>query len=130
MLINDEAVRLSVYKDSKGIETIGVGHNLQKPISRRAAMVILDDDLTDAVTDLNKNIPWWSTLIDARQVVLANMCFNLGITRLLGFKNFLAAAKAGDIETACAEMKDSQWYVDVGARADRLIAIWRKGTLD
>ena len=59
-------------------------------------------------------------LQDARQRVCINMCFNLGLTRLLGFKKFLAAMAAGDWETAGVEMLDSKWSRQVGARSTRL----------
>jgi lysozyme len=48
------------------------------------------------------------------------MCFNLGLTRLLGFKKFLAAMEAGDWKTAGVEMLDSKWARQVGVRSTRL----------
>ena len=65
-------------------------------------------------------MPWWKELGDEKMRVLANMCFNLGITRLLKFRKFLAALEAGDFETAGEEMIDSKWATQVGARATRL----------
>ena len=65
-------------------------------------------------------MPWWKELSDEKMRVLANMCFNLGITRLLKFRKFLAALEAGDFETAGEEMMDSKWATQVGARATRL----------
>ena len=48
------------------------------------------------------------------------MGFNLGITRLLKFKKFLAALEQHDWETAAVEMMDSRWATQVGPRATRL----------
>jgi lysozyme len=48
------------------------------------------------------------------------MTFNMGVGRLSGFKNFLAAMAAGDWKTARNEMLDSTWAKQVGARAQRL----------
>jgi len=125
-LIIDEALRLRPYRCTQGKLTIGVGHNLDdKPISKRAAEVILEDDIADVVADLDRALPWWRQLDDARQNVLANMCFNLGLDRLLGFTNTLAAMKRGDYEWAAQGMEDSRWAKQVGARADRLIAVMR-----
>ena len=51
---------------------------------------------------------------------MANMGFNLGLTRLLQFKKFLAAMEKGDYETAAIEMMDSRWAVQVKGRSTRL----------
>lgn len=48
------------------------------------------------------------------------MSFNLGIAKLLGFKNTLAFAKAGDWARAASNMLQSAWAGQVGARAIRL----------
>ena len=46
--------------------------------------------------------------------------FNLGMTRLLKFKKFIAALDEEDWNEAGAQMKDSQWWSQVGPRAQRL----------
>jgi len=48
------------------------------------------------------------------------MSFNLGITRLLKFKNFLKAMEDKDWDKAAVEMIDSRWAIQVGPRAVRL----------
>ena len=130
-LIQDERLRLSMYTDSVGVHTIGVGHNLDaKPISRRAAMVILDDDIADSMAEMDRAMPWWRTLDEVRQMVLANMCFNLGLGGLLSFRKALMAMKRGDYVAAAEDMKDSKWYTQVGARAVRLVNAMETGELD
>lgn len=127
-LERDEGRKERMYLDSKGIATIGIGHNLRdKAISQRAIRVIFDDDLNDVLEDLDRSLSWWRNLSESRQRVIVNMCFNLGISRLLGFKQMLTAAKDGQYQTAAFEMKDSQWYLEVGARADRLIKMMEDG---
>ena len=64
--------------------------------------------------------PWFHRLSEARQRVLVNMCFNLGLSRLMGFKKFLTAVEAGEWETAGVEMLDSKWAEQVGPRSTRL----------
>ena len=56
------------------------------------------------------------------------MCFNLGIGRLLNFRNFLSALQSGDHKAAAAEMLDSLWAKQVGARAQRLALQIETGT--
>ena len=50
-----------------------------------------------------------------------NMAFNLGITRLSKFRKMIAALEVGDYVTAGKEAQDSQWYNQVGARAERIV---------
>lgn len=120
-LMRDEGVRHKMYKDSEGIETIGVGHNLRaKAISQRAVEVILEDDVTDTIRELHEALPWLKDLSDARQGVLINMAFNLGVQGLLGFKNTLKAIQEGRWEDARKGILDSKYAKQVGPRAHRL----------
>jgi lysozyme len=117
-----------MYKDSLGILTIGVGHNLQdKPISKAAAMQILEDDINDAKVDLAKAYPWVVKLSLNRQNVLINMCFNMGIERLSTFKNTLRMVESGDYAGAATNMLQSKWATQVGDRAKELAEIMKTG---
>lgn len=120
MLVRHEGLRLKMYTDSVGVSTIGVGHALTQPISRNAAMQILEDDLVIAITDCKNAFAWLGTIDSVRQDVLYDMAFNLGIDRLKCFVHFLAAMKAGDWKTAAREMLDSKWAAQVGHRANEL----------
>lgn len=127
-LATDEGIRLKPYKDTVGKTTIGVGRNLDDVgISRQEAMGLLANDIATVVAMLDHNLPWWSQMSDRRQQVLANMAFNVGITRLLGFRNMLAAMQVGHWDEAAAEMLDSLWAKQVGARAQRLAYMMRNG---
>lgn len=107
-----------MYEDSRGVPTIGWGHNLRdKPISNRACDLIFDDDLNDAEQELVTALPWAADLIAPRFAVLIDMTFNMGIGGLLTFHNMLAACHAGDWLTAAAEMQNSDWHKQVGERA-------------
>jgi lysozyme len=57
---------------------------------------------------------------EAVQEVLANLCFNLGLAGLLGFRQTLALLQAGRYAEAAAELLRSKWAGQVGARAERL----------
>lgn len=120
-LRRDEGVRAKMYKDSLGIETIGVGHNLRaKGISQNAIDVILMDDIVDVIIDLFKALPWARRLSNARQGVLINMAFNLGVAGLLTFVNTLKAVEEGRWADAARGMLMSKWATQVGSRATRL----------
>jgi lysozyme len=66
-------------------------------------------------------------LDDARQDVLADMAFNLGVGGLMDFRRMLAAARAGAYDLAAAEMLASDWASQVGARARRLSILMQHG---
>ena len=120
-LKRDEGVVLTLYKCSAGKNTIGVGRNVDdRGITEDESDYLLGNDIDLCVDELENNFTWYKNLSDARQRVLVNMCFNLGVTRLLGFKKFLAALEAEDWDRAAEEMLDSKWAVQVGPRSTRL----------
>jgi|TARA_B100000073_G_scaffold345549_2_gene354881 lysozyme len=120
-LKRDEGVVLTLYQCSAGKNTIGVGRNLDdRGITDDESDYLLSNDIDICIEELTNAFPWFVDLSDTRQRVMVNMCFNLGLSRLMGFKNFLAAMEAGDWETAGVEMLDSKWAVQVGPRSTRL----------
>jgi lysozyme len=135
-LRRDEGVEYVAYKDTKGIDTTGVGHNLQAsplpdgwsyPLTDEQVNVLLTQDISNVFADLDHNLPWWTDLNDVRQRVLANMAFNLGITKLLGFKNTLAAMRQGKYKDASSGMLNSAWASQVRGRAVRLADMMLRG---
>ncbi len=133
-LRRDEGVRYSPYLDSVGVKTVGVGHNLEAhpldlsyPLTDEQVDSILSADLVSVFHDLDGNLGWWRTLSCPRQRVMANLCFNLGIPRLLKFRRMLLAAEEGYFDQAAIEMLNSKWARQVGDRAERLAKIMREG---
>lgn len=101
---------LTAYKDSHGIWTVGYGHNIQdKPIRAERALDIFKDDIQDAINDCYHSFPWFADLSVSRQYAMINLVFNLGIPRMLQFKNFLLAMSLGDYDTAVTHLRDSLW---------------------
>ena len=124
----DEDRRRRIYVDTVGKVSGGVGRNLtDRGFSEDEIDLMLSNDIAGVVTDLDRALPWWRQMTEARQNVLANMCFNLGINRLLGFKNTLAFMQGGRYDAAAAGMLDSLWAKQVWDRAKRLAAIMRTG---
>lgn len=107
---------LTAYKDSLGIWTIGYGHNIQdKPIRAERAVEIFKDDVQDAINECYHAFPWFADLELPRQHAMINLVFNMGIVRVLKFKNFLLAMSLGDYDTAVVHLRDSLWARQVQA---------------
>lgn len=124
----DEDKRPRIYQDSVGKWTGGVGRNLSdRPFSEDEIALMLKNDITTTERDLDLHCAWWRYMDHARQNVLANMCFNMGISRLCGFKKTLEFMQAGRYDAAALEMLDSKWAKQVGQRANRLAAMMRTG---
>jgi lysozyme len=127
MLREHEGVRSTVYLDSVGIETIGVGRNLKE--------VGLSEDEIDylLVNDINrckaeaKSFNWYEDLNTVRREAILNLLFNLGKPRFLGFKKAIAALEASDYEESAAQFWDSRWRQQVGKRAEDICHMIRTG---
>lgn len=117
MIERHEGCKYSPYIDSVGVQTIGIGHNLHKQISRKAVEQIFADDIADAKADCMHQFPWFADLSELRQWAMIDLCFNMGINRLMGFKNFLLAMSLGDYETAAGHLLDSLYAKQVKGRA-------------
>lgn len=144
-LRRDEGERLKAYRDTATPPrwTIGVGRNLDDvgtaPLARSVADVkakgiteaesasMLAHDLDRVDADLGRHLPWWRKLDPVRQRVLVNMCFNMGVGSLCGFKNTLTMVEQGRFAGAAANMLLSRWAAQVGARAERLAYMMRTG---
>lgn len=127
-LERDEAVKRFPYPDGKGNITIGVGRNLSaKGLSPSEIQTLLSNDIADTAAGLDEHLPWWRDLSDARQRVLINMAFNMGIGGLMGFHATLAAIQEGRYGDAANDMMASAWASEVGDRASRLADMMRAG---
>jgi lysozyme len=127
-LTRDEGKKAKPYKCTAGKTTIGIGRNLDDVgLSDDEIRFLLQNDINRCCVELDGRFAWWRQMSDARQRVLVNMCFNLGISRLLKFKNTLAAMSADDYKGAAAGMRNSLWAKQVGARAERLAKMMEAG---
>lgn len=119
----DEGEKPCVYRDSLGILSIGVGRNVDEDhgggLRPDEISYLLNNDIDERINALNKALPWFQDLDDARKGVLVNMAF-MGVSKLLKFTKTLDLIRRGDYEAAGDEMLDSLWAKQVGDRAKRL----------
>lgn len=136
---SDEGFRSNPYIDTVGVPTIGYGTTnyypddpvtlADPPISKEAAAQLMQADLFTALEDAQSLFSTFNGMNSVRQEVVCNMAYNLGKSRLAGFKKMIAACDAHDWLTAADEMIDSKWYQQVGARAQRLEQEMRTGII-
>jgi lysozyme len=116
-----EGVEHKPYKCTAGYLTIGVGRNIEeRGLSDDEIDYILNNDVNIATDELVDTFDWYADLDDVRQRVVVDMVFNLGMPRFKQFQNMISAIEAGDWSEAAAQMMDSRWAKQVGARAERL----------
>ena len=125
-----EGVRTHAYLCTDGKITAGVGRNLDEDggigLSVTEIEFLLSNDIERCRLELQA-FSWFSDLDPVRHDALINMCFNLGMTRLLGFKNALGCMAEGNYEQAAVEFLDSLWAAQVGNRADEVAEMIRTG---
>ncbi|MBQ3035096.1 MAG: glycoside hydrolase family protein [Alphaproteobacteria bacterium] len=127
-LIEEEGMKLKPYRCPAGKLTIGVGRNLEdKGLSNEEALFLLQNDIIEAVKELKKAFLFFDSLNETRQIVLIDMCFNLGINGLKKFKKMIKALENKDFSLASKEMLSSCWAKQVGARARSLALLMETG---
>jgi lysozyme len=125
-----EGVKSHAYKCTANMITVGVGRNIDENggigLSDDEINYLLENDIKRCKQELIA-LSWFTDLDSVRQDALVNLCFNLGLTRLMGFKNAMAAMAEGDYERAADEFYDSRWAKQVKSRADEVCEMVRTG---
>ena len=129
-IIKEEGgIILKPYKDHLGYWTIGYGKLVDPEagggLTEHEAQFLLKNTLSDMWDELESSLPWITEKHEHVQEALLNMCYNLGITRLLKFKKMLAAIEADNPDEAYAQALDSKWARQVGQRAQRIADIFK-----
>ena len=141
-LIVAEGLRLQVYKDTLGIDTIGIGRNLEDRgiskeeldwmdypsidhvyewgITEADAVYLATNDVQIVEEELVRAHPCVDRLDSVRQLILIDMAFNMGVPRLSKFKKMWAAIHENKFDVAAKEMLDSRWATQVKSRSTKL----------
>lgn len=128
LLTQEEGYRQFAYQDTTGNLTIGIGHNLTaNGISINAANYILDEDIDYFINKIKESVPVFDDLCEARQMVLVDMCFNLGLKGFLKFTRMLAYVCQEDYVSAAGEIEYSKAAMQTGERYKRLAQMMKAG---
>lgn len=121
MLKRHEGVETHAYECSEGKVTVGVGRNIDQKggmgLSEDEIDYLLQNDVERVIKELASEYAWFNGLDDVRKDAIIDIAFNLGATRLRGFRRALTAMEAGDYTEASTEFLDSRWAKQVGGRA-------------
>ena len=115
----DEGLKLETYVDTTGHLTVGWGRNLQNGIRLDEAELMFQNDLAQTVNELLQQ-PWYGSLPHNVQTALINMNFNLGITKLLEFKDMITALEHKNYRAAAQAALNSLWAKQVPNRAKEI----------
>ena len=140
-LVLHEGLELLPYKDSLGIDTIGIGRNLEHRglseaelahigkdisdicewgITKEQAYYLAENDIKIVEEEVCKAHPCVVELDEIRQRVIIDMAFNMGVPRLNKFVKMWKAIDEENFAEAKIQMLDSRWANQVGNRAVRL----------
>lgn len=147
MIARHEGNDNTVYPDSRGIPTVGIGFNLRRDdaaerlqnvgadinevldgqaLTDEQVNSLFQDDVRMALNDARTFLPNFNEHPEIVQDIVTDMSFNLGLTRLSQFNNFREALSRGDYQTAADEMVDSRWHGQVGNRSGELVQMMRE----
>lgn len=115
--VYDDATGLPIRAGSivQGNPTIGIGRELSRVgLSKDERAMLLDNDITQRITELTSTFPWFATLDVVRQRAIVDLAFNEGTYGLYKSPKMLRAIQAGDWQTAVNELMDGPWHVQVG----------------
>ena len=123
-LTSDEGRRASMYFDSLGFASIGIGKLIDARKGGRLTETeidfIFDDSVESAERDLYAMGKWIAELDDVRLGALINMTFQMGPAGVMRFHKMIAALKAKDWQRAHDEALDSDWARQTPLRAQRM----------
>lgn len=123
-----EGYRDKAYQDTEGVWTVGYGTNLQElEIDEFQARRWLMDDLLEAIRGAKRFPEYRDLNTQVRREVFVEMVYNMGPSRVAGFKNMLSAIRRNDWADAADEMLDSKWARQVGQRARTLADLMKRG---
>lgn len=99
-LVVEEGYRRHTYLDTKDNETIGYGFLLSEGLYENECDFILKNRISMCEKDLVAFFPQYIELKEARKVVLLDMCYNLGMPKLMKFTDLFNAIKVHDYVAA------------------------------
>ena len=126
----DEGIMHEIYEDHLGNPTCGIGHLIIETdreygwpvgteISEARVTQLYNQDVSVALKDARWLQPDFDELPDDARIVIASLCFQLGLPRYQKFKLHHAAVGVKDGSEAAAQLRDSNLYRQTTNRTER-----------
>jgi lysozyme len=120
----------SVFTETHGNITIGIGHNLTNGISLHIAEELFTEDVNAVVAEIEAQLPWVGDLSDARQRGVLDLAFNLGVHGLIrdmpDVLNYLKTA-CWNCAGNALQFAHAHYVSQVHGRAIDIADLFRKG---
>lgn len=155
MLRFDEGIRVSVYWDSEGYPTVGIGHLIVHEKTRNMTRInqllsqqvgrqvngriteeecskLFEQDLATVYSSISSNFkvgPVYALLDDTRRMAIVNMTFQMGVGGVANFNMMLGYLALGQYDNAADAALDSLWATQTPSRARRVTEVIRNGNL-
>jgi GH24 family phage-related lysozyme (muramidase) len=128
----DEGNVHEIYLDHLNLPTFGIGHLVRDsdpehgqavgtPVSEERVNSCFSSDIIGTIEDCEKLYDNFYALPEEAKLILCNMMYNLGYTRLSKFSKLKASVSIMDFGECANQMYDSKWRTQVPNRAERLI---------
>lgn len=115
-LIDSEGKERFAYQDSLGYWSVGIGRCIDKRIGKglsdQEINYLLDNDIAQCRKQL-EGFDWYLAQDDVRKEVLVELCFNLGLPKLLKFTNTLNCIAKKDYHGTVLNLLNSNWAKQV-----------------
>ena len=123
----DEGFRSSVYQDSLGYFTIGIGRMVDKRLGGGISLAEARFLLSNDIEEKDREVGDLLSFDPIRRAALLNMYFQMGKGRVMQFKQMMEAIGRKDWEAAARAGLDSKWARQTPARAKRVMEQLRTG---
>ena len=114
--------------------TYGYGFTHNVTCDSRIQPVAAERQLESLILEMNlvlgETFSWYKASSFITKTILINMAFNMGLSKLKGFKNTLEFIRKNDYENAARNMQLSLWYTQTGSRARELVERMRTQTIE
>ena len=129
----NEGFSSAPYKDQLGFLTVGYGHLIlsnekhltKTKLSKDKLEKIFIQDFKNTIKDYEKYLKK-KTSNKKEEELLIEMVFQMGVKRVLKFRNLLRNIRKKNKHLVCFEMMNSLWYKQTPKRVKELIKIFLK----
>lgn len=128
--MDSEGFSPSIYTDKTEHPTIGYGHNLSVYSYEGKRITKAYGFLTDILKENYKALlsyGWYKNLDAMRRMVILDLSYNLGLSGLLKFKQFIKAIEDKNYALAVEGLQKSPYFNQVKKRASRNMEILKLG---